>query len=270
MQPVLQITANLSRPLFIGLDRDGTLVPFSEHPEKSLVDLSVRYLLNELSELANTQVAIVSARSLKHLINDFGDTKLILAGNYGLEILFPGLQPNVQEFAKQHEPQIAQIAQLLAPLTNEDTGAILDHHGFSLCLHWHCAKKERHEYIHNFIESLAKTYNHLEFRKLPTSYEVIPRNPWNKASALEHIESKLNATVTMANPFYIFAGDSVSDESAFAWVNNKNGASIRIGNSSDPSHAHYRLPGVGSLHDFLALVLDSRTLKKKKNTDSHK
>lgn len=273
MQSVLQKVADLSRPLFIGLDRDGTLVPFSEHPERALVDLSVRFLLNELADLANTKVAIVSARSLKYLLNDFGNHKIILAGNYGFEILFPGSQADVQEFAKNNEPHIEFIAQLLAPLTSTDTGAILDHHGLSLCLHWHCAKKERYEYIHKFIESLSATYDHVEFRKLPTSYEIISKTDWTKACALEHIAKQIDTLSRINEPspqsapnsFYIFAGDSASDEPAFAWVNERDGASIRVGNAQEPTHAKYKLPGVGSLHDFLALVLDSRSTMKAKN-----
>ena len=53
-----------NRKLFIGLDRDGTLVPYSDRPEEARVDAELYALLSDLSKLPAVRVGIISARSI--------------------------------------------------------------------------------------------------------------------------------------------------------------------------------------------------------------
>lgn len=216
-------------PVFIGFDRDGTLVPYADHPDEALLDECVKTLLEKLSLLPNITVAIISARSIAQLGRDMGGNahNLILAGNYGLEISFPDntefLHPDAVLLKKTLRKLKIELYQKLPALAN----VIIEDHGFSLCVHYHRALLSERRALISTMSAYAKLYPELTFINLPTSFEIMPARNWNKGSALDIIESKLNFDDEPWKLLYF--GDSVSDEPAFLWINNRGGISVRIG-----------------------------------------
>lgn len=219
------------KQVFIGFDRDGTLVPYADHPDEAFLDECVKLQLEKLSLLSNVTVAIISARSIAQLGRDMQGSadRLILAGNYGLEISFPDqsefLHPDAVRYKSTLRKLKLELFKKLPPLGT----VIIEDHGLSLCVHYHRAQaKERNDII-QAVSTFAKLYPELTFINLPTSFEIMPARNWNKGSALDIIESKFGFDHDDWRLLYF--GDSVSDEPAFSWINNRGGISVRIGDA---------------------------------------
>jgi len=217
--------------VFIGFDRDGTLVPYADHPDEALLDECVKLQLEKLSLLPNITVAIISARSIAQLGRDmFGCAdRMILAGNYGLEISFPDhkefLHPDAVRLKRTLRKLKIELFKKLPPLGS----VILEDHGLSLCVHYHRAQMHERREIIAAVTTFAKLYSELTFINLPTSFEIMPAQNWNKGSALDIIEGKIGFDEDDWRLLYF--GDSVSDEPAFSWINNRGGISVRIGDA---------------------------------------
>ncbi len=242
-----------SPPALIGLDRDGTLVPYAERPEDAVVDEALRQLLKGLSAAEDTFVAVVSARSLAQLKIDFGAiNNLILAGNYGMEILYPGGTAIVSPQASSIRPQVRAAVQTISPLVGSLTGCILEDHGLSACLHFQAAPAEKLVDVHDLALDISRRFSTLHVRRQPTSYEFLPNFSHGKGDALAAIEQTVLGTEHNRPVF--FAGDTEGDESAFAWVNHRHGVSVKIGGEGRPSCAQYQLPSPIELRQFLRLL----------------
>lgn len=220
-----------NRPLFIGLDRDGTLVPINADPQKAIVPSEIGTFLSELTSLPDIIVSVVSARSTAQLAADFGPSKVILAGNYGMEIKFPDTGNFFCPVAENSRDSLRKAKEAIESRLPEGLPVILEDHGFSLCLHWHLVAPSECGLVHSAIAHIREVFSDLCFRSLPTSYEVLPTVDWDKSRALDVICQKLGDAADQR--LYIFIGDSETDEPAFRWVNERQGLSIRVGASSN-------------------------------------
>jgi trehalose-phosphatase len=212
---------------FLILDCDGTLVPICETLEEAVLHPSQLNLLNDVGRHLVGRVAIVSARGLSRLTHEFDPQVFTLAGNYGLEISYPSGQKFVHPKAVHARLLMIELAAEMAQLILNLPSLILDNHGYSLCLHFHRLPDDRLSDLHTFIHQLELGYSTLEFRRLNTSYEVVPSVNWDKSSALDHIATHLSLEVE--DPLYIAFGDSEMDEPMFSWVNRRQGLSFSVG-----------------------------------------
>lgn len=237
-----------SKTLLAVFDRDGTLVPINPDPAAAIMHDSIRNLLLDLNKFANSRVAILSARDLGELGNDFPASDLILAGNYGLEILLPTKQRWVKDIALKSRHFLLQAKKDVQERLPVSTKIILEDHELILCLHWHLTPPEHRNKVHDCVAILKKKYTNLLFKALPTSYEVWPSLRWDKSHGLQQIVDMINCKPKLELLLYI--GDSDSDEPAFEWVNKHNGISIRVG-SSPNSHARYYLKSTEEVEQLI-------------------
>ena len=247
------------RKLFIGLDRDGTLVPYAERPDQALINKETYELLADLAKQPAVRVGIISARSVAQLRSDFDAKKLFLAGNYGMEICSPKGEFLIQPLALEAVPTLKEIRDRLSALTAPPVNAILEDHGYSLCLHWHTVAAEQRKILDDTVAELKENFRYVSFQTLSTSYEVKPRMPWTKGSALAQIF--LQEQADLANAYPIYAGDSQADEAAFTWVNSHGGTSIKVGAIEIDTCSQYQLSDTSHL-----LVLLKRILEKRRRT----
>jgi len=224
-------------PALIGLDRDGTL--------SSLTELS-----------ADTFVAVVSARSLQQLEIDFGDVKkIILAGNYGMEIKYPGGVALIAEGVRENRAQMRAAVQRITALSAPIANCIVEDHGLSACLHFKITPADHLEQVHQLADKIKTdpAFDQIWVRRQPTSYEFLPAISHGKGDALRAIENTLLGSEHKRPVF--FAGDSEGDESAFAWVNTRAGVSVKIGALSlEKSWAQFQLPSPNHLRQSLSLM----------------
>jgi trehalose-phosphatase len=240
----------------IALDRDGTLVPYADRPELAAMPVDLTHLLTEIAEQAGMHVAVVSARSVAQLRGDFAQSNLILAGNYGLEILFPDGRSCVHPDAQKTVHTLKEIRDSLAARIDLNRGVILEDHGYTLCLHFQASDHPVREQLRQTVEKLEKEFAGVRFRKLPTSYEVLPAIGWDKGAALQFIDDKLPACEQARSYFY--AGDTEADIPAFSWVEARHGVSVRVGGTNSLG-AQFQLASTRHLHMILEYACQRRT-----------
>lgn len=245
--------------LLIALDRDGTLVPYANRPEEAIVTDSLRRLMADLCARRGVSVAVLSARSAAQLRGDFDGTGVVLAGNYGMEVVLADGTECIQPYALNAVPTLKEARDELSERIDLMGGSILEDHGYSLCLHWHNVEPARRDEVHRAVSFAADKYRDLRFRRLPTSYEVLPSLPWDKGFGLSFIDS---STARGASPDskrgLLFAGDTESDTPAFLYVNDRKGVSIRVGCDGALLGANYCVPEPADLHDVLEYIARRR------------
>lgn len=251
-----------NRPLFIGLDRDGTLVPIHPDPAKARMPEHVAELLGKLSNLPDVEVGVVSARSVAHLQNDFGVhvEKMFVAGNYGMEISYPGGGKFIHADAEAAKSMLITAKEEMEALIAGGTPVLVEDHGLSLCLHWHLVEEKKLPGVSDMVKRLGDRFLNLHVRNLQTSYEVWPVSEWDKAKGLDLIYAQLKSKDK--EPLFIFIGDSDGDEAAFDWVNKHQGISIRVDDRAEKvkSCALYHLDSPYDVHQFLESIIAIRSL----------
>ena len=238
-----------TRNLFIGLDRDGTIVPYADRPEDATVDPELTELLAALARKPGVKVGIVSARSIAQLRGDFDSKSLFLAGNYGMEISSPQGEVFIQPFALDAVLALKNVRDRLTTMMPGDSKAILEDHGYSLCLHWHHVPEDRMPELRDTLAELKRSFGGLMFTTLPTSYEVKPLTTWNKGEALIQIFKTYHQMLN--NSFVLYAGDSMADEPACAWVNNRSGISVRVGPGGFETCSKFQLRKLETMRTLL-------------------
>jgi trehalose 6-phosphate phosphatase len=244
--------------LFLALDRDGTLVPYAETPEKAVMLEQTREVLISLSKLPNIAVALVSARGNARLKEDIDVQKVILAGNYGMEIRLQNGQEWVAPGALKAVPELRQLQAELVSISKRFQGVILQDEYYSFCLHWHLVPLEQREALHQALEQLKPKLETVYIRDLPTSYEFLPNMPWSKSDALEIIASHLPKLEE--DSLCLFIGDSEQDESAFEWANARGGSSVKVGPSNTQTKAQHSLEEPLDATLFLQQLLHERSI----------
>jgi trehalose-phosphatase len=246
-----------SATLLLGIDRDGTIVPYAPSPPEAIISPSVKKLLIQLSESEGIILAIVSARSVAQLREDVGDTNIILAGNYGLEIRFPTGKNLVHPDALKAVPELDAIKTQLEKLVMKVPDSLLENQTYALHVHYRNVPKEYLELVHKKVSSLARKLSNVELKALPTSYEFFPKVPWNKAKGLELIRTELNLSPGQFCP--IFIGDTDADESAFKWSNKLGGLSARVAPHKVTTQAKEILANPEAAIALLQRILTSRS-----------
>ncbi len=246
---ICQSLFSSGKELFLVFDRDGTLVPFTDNPADAIMDSEVRATLNRLAMMPGIHVGVLSARSVKQLQIDLPDNVEMLAGNYGLEIEQPHGVCFCHPTAHAARPFFEKTKALIAKDLPEKFQSILEDHGLSLCLHWHKTPEDLRKEFHTIVSDIAKTVPELYFKTLTTSYEIWPDIEWDKGYGIAKMVelSELGAD----NIVPLFAGDSLVDEPAFAWVNEHAGASILVGKNRPTTLAKYTLESPSLLHGLI-------------------
>ncbi len=242
----------------LALDRDGTLVPYANRPEEATVGAQLRGLIADLCAGSGMHVAIVSARSTAQLRGDFDSLGAILAGNYGMEVLFPDGRELIQPPALNAVPKLKTVRDELSEKVDLKSGAILEDHGYTLCLHFQNVDRSRLDEIHAAVNEMAVQFSDLTFKRLPTSYEVLPNMHWDKGCGLSFIDSVLTGDQQTRRRF--FAGDTAADTPGFVWTNSHGGISIQVG-SGDSLGATHRLDTPEELHFVLDYISKRRPPK---------
>lgn len=239
----------------VAFDRDGTLAPITDNPEDSHVPATTRRLLLRLALEPSTTVAIVSARGLRSLLQDFDSSSLVLCGNYGLEMVFPGERLSTNSIAGAAQTSLNLVRSRIRALMGEVEGLIVDDHGLSICVHWHRVERKLRSQISEKLGEAVCDFTDLKLIPQPTSHEIMPNISWNKSFALEQVVHRLK--LVPENTACIYFGDSAADEPAFEWVNYHGGLSVKVGREGDTC-ALYKLKSHEEMDEFIAGLVQIR------------
>ena len=253
----------LDQPLLIGLDRDGTLVPYADRPEEAVMPPFVSWLLRQLAVLPDVYVALISARGTNHLRRDVGGaSQVILAGNYGLEVRYPGAAASVHPMALRAVPELQTIKSKLQELVSEYPKLSLEDHDYSLNLSYFNVPDQLRENIHNKVRTITFDPNTVTMRAQATNYEYFPNVKWDKSMALSKIETALSLKPSLYFP--IFIGDTAADEPALAWTNVRGGLSILVAKGNLTSNARLVLESPEEAASFLDDLRQKRSVSLKR------
>lgn len=241
-----------SHRLALFLDFDGTLVEIADHPSQVKLGASMREALLACQGRADTELAIVSGRSLADLRRVFDLPGVVLAGNHGLEIEGPGLEP----FVHPDLPHFAQRFRELAATLERDAaeGVWVEKKGASLTVHYHAAAPSLHASI---AEHVRECVRQVGFQARDAIFAVEARAPlgWDKGRAVLHVLRARHGPAWSEALHAVYVGDDDTDEDAFRALRGL-GGTFRIGRADGSTLASHRLADVAAVETLLRWVAE--------------
>jgi trehalose 6-phosphate phosphatase len=203
---------DLDRPVFIFLDYDGTIVPIKEKPVQAKLPDSTRLLLNEIAHHPNTNMAIVSGRSMNDIRKRVKLPSLFFIANHGFEIYSKRI--------KWYHPIISNIVPILKKLcaNYEKTfraihGVVIENKNITVSIHYRQLSGTSVYSLNKIIKSKLQMYS--DILKLSAGkkvFEIKPKIDWNKGKAICKLLEYFNVN---SKPIIIYMGDDKTDEDAF-------------------------------------------------------
>ncbi|MEZ5247442.1 MAG: trehalose-phosphatase [Acidimicrobiales bacterium] len=192
--------------LLVACDYDGTIAPIVDDPMKALPLRETSVALRSLANLAQTEVAVISGRSLRDLAAlSRLPAEIHLVGSHGTEFDI--------DFALELDPELRalrnRVADELLALAGSHEGVTLEKKPASIAVHYRNVEPERIDDVLADLDRIAAAAPDLTVRhgKMVCELLVIPTD---KGRALATVRANVGATAVL------FLGDDVTDEDAFA------------------------------------------------------
>jgi trehalose 6-phosphate phosphatase len=223
------------------LDVDGTLVEFSERPDKVRIDAALQSILRRLVDAAAGAVALISGRSIADIDRMFTPLLLPVAGQHGLERRNADGRIYVRATATA---RLHAAAEKLEQLTARYPDLKFENKGTTLALHYRRAPSLAHYADEIMRELLASLGDGFELLAGNMVFEIKPGG-FDKGTAI--------AAFLEEPPFHgrvpVFIGDDVTDEFGFSLVNNLRGHAVKVG--AGASSARWRLADAKAVRAWL-------------------
>lgn len=244
MRSIVSLLAKTSR-LLIASDFDGTLAPIVNHPDQAAAPTEILELLRRAAALPQTNVAIVSGRSLSDLRARIGDIKHAwFVGGHGAEISGPRLE-HVPDDVSLLLESISEPLRQAAPAS---LGFVHERKPTSIAVHYrHVAPANAETVVKNIIENIASPAR-LAIRHGKKVIELLGVDV-DKGRAVAKLQFATGSTGT----FYM--GDDVTDEDAFGALGDHD-ISVKVGEV--PTKADFCVPGLAEAHALLTELVEHR------------
>lgn len=249
IQARIQETQNL----FLFLDYDGTLTPIVSLPELAYCPPEVKRHLEELRDLPNVHLAIVSGRSLEDLRGKVGMLGIIYVGNHGLEIENPdGSHRKILPSVRIRE--LKRITRNLQNSLREIPGILFEEKGPILSVHYRNVPEKFIARIPQVLkEEVQQWRNRWEMASGKMVWEIRPKVDFHKGKAVREILNTFPSQGLLA----IYLGDDQTDEDAFRVLKGQ-GISVFIGPGSLPTEADFFLQNPDEVQEFLSRCQEAR------------
>ncbi|MCI0639249.1 MAG: trehalose-phosphatase [Gemmataceae bacterium] len=230
--------------IVLGCHFDGTLVPFTAHPDLVSLSRPLSRVLASLAERPHVRVVVISGRDRADLQKRVDIPDVIYAGNHGLEISGPGvllIEPESVVWQKALPKLHAELSNRLQDVA----GALVEDKGLTIGVHFRQLEPDQAAHVRHLVEEvLAETWLPFVLADGDNSLEVLPRLQWNKASAMDWIFKSQSSPDALV----IYLGHDRSDECVYHHF--RDGIMIRVGEDG-PTTAHFRLDDPGEVLEFL-------------------
>jgi len=203
------------------LDVDGTLLDIAPNPDAVVVPGELPGALATIAQRLGGALALVSGRRIDTLDRLFHPQRFPAVGVHGAEVRADLAPPTAAgHFARYLDEARATLAARMA----QWPGTLLEDKGIALAVHYRDAAALEGA-IRETMQRLA-TRAGAEFTLLQGKF-VLELKPTalSKASGI----STLRDAAPFADRAPVYLGDDVTDESAFALVNEAQGLSVRVG-----------------------------------------
>ncbi len=233
-------------------DFDGTLVPFTEVPDRTRLPKNVRNLLIDLTNLEGLHLAIISGREFQELSNLIQVENATLAGNHGLKLRFEDGSIREPELGEDIYRTVSDLKRDIKERFAGKDGIFIEDKSFGLALHYRQYEGDEGEVEEDF-HRIWKTHaiRALEVLKGAKLLEVRPSN-WNKGDAVRILQERWGRIPT------IYIGDDTTDEDAFRLLRDQElGFPILVNPVEDGrSHAQYRVKNPEGVKGLLEEVYE--------------
>jgi trehalose 6-phosphate phosphatase len=214
--------------MLIALDFDGTIAPIVPHPDEAQLIPRARPVLEALSKRKDTEIALISGRSLRDLRERIGIADVYYAGNHGLEISGPDLD-DVVPAALELEPRVQSIWRAVEAEVGAIDGVFIENKHLSLSIHYRQIDDEAEQ--KRVQDGVRRVFDRepggLRLTTGKRVLEIRPDIDWHKGKALLFIlEDIQRAHGVEMMP--LFVGDDKTDEDGFEAIAGR-GAGVLVG-----------------------------------------
>jgi len=242
--------------VFLFLDYDGTLVEIKKTPQKAIPSPELKKIILKLDKSKNIITTIVSGRSIRDLLNFFGNLSLKRTnwvGSHGAEIKYPDSDIFWVESVRKSLFYIKKLKEKIARMLKDIPCYHIEDKEVSFAIHYrNCGPEEvkKISEIVNLLDGYKKKFP-IDYMDMKKVIEVKPPDI-NKGKSVSKIKNKYcNAlNLNIGEYIVICIGDDVTDE--YMFMENMNGINIKVASDeSIKSKAEYYLKTVSEVHDFL-------------------
>ena len=229
------------------LDLDGTLLELAPHPDAVRVEPQLLDLLRALAQRSGGALALVSGRSIATLDRLLQPLKLPASGLHGFERRNAAGAPVQRELPNPRALEDAR--RFLQALIAKEPRLLLEDKGAALALHYRQAPQLESEIVDAVTAMAAGLSGSLRVQRGRMVIELAPAAV-SKATAIEEFmrEEPFNGRLV------VYAGDDLTDEPAFEWVNAAGGISVAV-DVTHPTSARTRLARVADVHAWLRALV---------------
>ena len=232
------------------LDVDGTLLSIESSPDAVTIDGALRALLGNLARRLGGALALVSGRSIAALDALLDPLRLPVAGVHGFERR--NASGTVATRASPQRRSLDEARRQMERWVQAYPRLILEDKVCALALHYRQLPQLEPALV-DAVGGIAAHRQGLRVQRGAMVVEIMPAGV-DKATAIAEF---------MAEPPFrgrqpVYAGDDLTDEPAFQWVNAAGGISIAVGDT-DPTAARSRLGSVEALRRWLRRLLGEQS-----------
>ncbi|HEY0197095.1 MAG TPA: trehalose-phosphatase [Rhodanobacter sp.] len=230
------------------LDVDGTLLDFADDPLAVEVSAALLGLLHDLHRALDGALALVSGRGLGDLDRLFGHPRWAAIGLHGLQLRHAdGSFRRIDVASGQQQQRMRDATRSLVARFDD---VQLEDKEWTIALH--CLRgPEQLSDLHQAAQELLRDLPGYELQLGRRVLEFKPAG-MDKGRAAQELLGR--GPFVGRTPAYL--GDDLTDEHAFAVINQQHGISVRVG-SRDPTLAHFTLPGPAATSIWLNRVLEA-------------
>ncbi len=238
--------------LALFLDYDGTLTPLVDHPDKARLAPDMRRALEACAQRDDTDVAIVSGRSLNNVAAMVDDPQITYAGNHGLEIAGPGIDHFRHEDLQYYQARLRDLATALQAIAVD--GAWVEEKGPTLTFHVRAVSEPRSSAL---AEDARRIISEAGFQPRDAHAAVEARPPigWDKGRAVLYVLRARYGATWSEDVRVIYIGDDETDEDAFRFLGGL-AITFRVGRSDLLTAATHHLPNVDAVRTLINWLTD--------------
>lgn len=242
----------LRRRVLVGVDFDGTLAPLVDDPAAARLAPGARPVLERLSELPGTGVAVVSGRDLDTLHELTGlprDGRIVLIGSHGAQTsLAADLDATLLGDAQQRALTTLRLE--LEHIADTWPGTRVEHKPTSVVLHTRGLAAEMARSANAEAHKAAGRQRHVQVLGGKDVVEIAVVDT-DKGRALHYLAGSIRAQVVA------YFGDDLTDEHAFEVLEPLDG-DVRVKVGAGDSLAEHRVARVEDVVTALERVLRVR------------
>ena len=231
--------------LLVACDYDGTIAPLVDDPMSAHPRRETVVALRALAELPQTNVAVISGRSLRDLATlSRLPPEIHLVGSHGSEFdigFGRGLDPEAAALRRQVEEMLQEIA-------DQCPGSVLEPKPAAVAFHHRGASDADSAAAIARIDAGPAALDGVHVRKGNQVVELAVLNT-DKGTALEAIRNQVGASAV------VFIGDDVTDEDAFATLA---GPDVGVKVGPGDTVAEFRVPDTVAVSQRLAELAELR------------